>query len=414
MKIFYSWQLDADRAINKDLVHGALEEAIRKLGETPDLDEAERNEPIELDHDTKGILGSPEIANTIFEKISRAQVFVADVSLVGKGRNDKLHINSNVAIELGYCLGKVGFESLLLVMNTYFGRPEQLPFDLQGRRFPVTYELAPDTDKMKREAAKKELADKLKPILRQYLEESRKASIAPHAEVPFVEQRGRWWQRDEVLSTSPSGKDIVCRENTLIYVRLIPERALPEIDIATALDLASRLEPLCVQDGFSHRRNRWGAMACDSVYADRRYELIGCTQVFRNREIWGVDCIHARRGEDDDGNAVAVIVTGAIHQRCPRPIDKMRKLAQELGYGASYWIEIGFSGAEGFRPAVASSYFNFDRPGPFHIAEVFSRQTVAADTPTGAILEEFWKHVFREVGWQEMPPELRYNPSPGD
>lgn len=56
---------------------------------------------IELDQDTKGVLGSPPIADVILNKIKAADVVVSDVTLVASGRGDKRHINSNVAIELG-------------------------------------------------------------------------------------------------------------------------------------------------------------------------------------------------------------------------------------------------------------------------------------------------------------------------
>lgn len=146
MKIFYSWQMDSPRKINKNFIYGALSDAIEKVGQEPDVSEAERNE-IKLDQDTQGVLGSPEIARVIFDKIAGSNVVVADVSLVASGTDNKPHINSNVAIELGFCYGKVGDEAVLKIMNTHYGAATDLPFDLKSRRHPVQYCLAPDADK---------------------------------------------------------------------------------------------------------------------------------------------------------------------------------------------------------------------------------------------------------------------------
>lgn len=41
-------------------------------------------EALHLDHDRKGISGSPELARTIFGKVDNATVLVADVTLVSE------------------------------------------------------------------------------------------------------------------------------------------------------------------------------------------------------------------------------------------------------------------------------------------------------------------------------------------
>ncbi len=52
--------------------------------------------------------------------------------------------NPNVLLELGYAAAKLGWDRLVLVMNTNYGHPEELPFDLRNRRFPLTFKIAPD------------------------------------------------------------------------------------------------------------------------------------------------------------------------------------------------------------------------------------------------------------------------------
>src|SRR5262249_3806523 len=77
---------------------------------------------------------------TIFAKIDEAQVFVCDVSVINVGSAGRSTPNPNVLIELGYAIRKLGFSRIIMVMNSSFGSPEQLPFDLRMRRV-ITYEM---------------------------------------------------------------------------------------------------------------------------------------------------------------------------------------------------------------------------------------------------------------------------------
>jgi len=100
MKIFWSWQSDTPAQIGKYLVRDALRVAINRLKQAEDIDEPTRDD-LHLDQDTQGATGSPDLVPTIFGKIEKSEVVVADVTIVGKTDEDKRLINSNVAIEFG-------------------------------------------------------------------------------------------------------------------------------------------------------------------------------------------------------------------------------------------------------------------------------------------------------------------------
>lgn len=405
LKLFYSWQLDAPRKVNKDLIYSALSDAIQKLGEDLDLDEAERH-AIELDQDTQGVLGSPDIARVIFEKIAKAQVVVADVSLVAEGSGRKRHINSNVAIELGYAYGKNGDNCILKVMNSHFGEPDGLPFDLRARRHPVQYSLAPDADKEAVSVVRKKLANQLAIILKQYLATT---PVGPaHAETEFVGRRGVFWKPNEPLVPRDGNyrkNDFFCTASTNLYFRCIPERALPELNSREAHDLTGELWPLLSEGGYSRSRNKWGAIShCLSLSRDT---LIGAAQVFKNREIWGVDCCYAEavtRPEDEHEDPIRYIPAEAILLDYPRAIRSMRSLAATLGYGDRYTIEFGFSGAEG-ASILFESRFQEPFSGPFYDNDVYVRKSIAADYPIGQIMNDFWEKLFSEVG-RSVPEKL--------
>lgn len=148
MKIFWSWQSDTPGRIGRHFVRDAVRLAIEQLKRAPDVEEptaAETREGIHLDHDREGVTGSPDLARTIFDKIDRAAVFIADVTAVGASDDgSKRLINSNVAIEYGHAHHSLGDEAILMVQNTHYGDRETLPFDLKHKARPIQFCLAPD------------------------------------------------------------------------------------------------------------------------------------------------------------------------------------------------------------------------------------------------------------------------------
>src|SRR5262249_53309114 len=136
--VFYSWQSDLPNATNRGLIQTALENAAATIK----ADDSVEVEPV-VDRDTQGVPGSPDIASTIFSKITAADVFVADVSVVLR-TEQRSTPNPNVLIELGYAFKSLGHEKVILVFNRAFGRIEELPFDLRMRRV-LAYEIQPNS-----------------------------------------------------------------------------------------------------------------------------------------------------------------------------------------------------------------------------------------------------------------------------
>ncbi len=124
---FYSWQSDLPNGTNRTLIENALKDAAKEIGE-----ENTDIEPV-IDRDTQGVSGAPNIATAIFQKIDSADIFVADVSIIGSAKRRAVP-NPNVLIELGYALKSLGHERIVLVFNTAFGKLEKLPFDLRMHR----------------------------------------------------------------------------------------------------------------------------------------------------------------------------------------------------------------------------------------------------------------------------------------
>lgn len=133
-KVFFSWQSDLSANQTTRFIEESIEMARDLLPDSIILvpDEATRNR-----------LGTPDIMNSIFEKINDCDLFIADVSIVGQyslpvddGEDPIVkHIpNPNVLLELGYAAARLTWDRCICFINTRFGTIAQLPFDLNHRR----------------------------------------------------------------------------------------------------------------------------------------------------------------------------------------------------------------------------------------------------------------------------------------
>lgn len=160
-KVFYSWQSDLPNSTNRGFIQKALDNAAKAIH----ADASIKVEPV-IDRDTAGVPGSPDIAKTIFDKIEKSQVFVCDVSIINKRSKFRNSPNPNVLIELGYAIKTLGEPRILMVINTAFGIPELLPFDLNKKRV-LPYDMPEQCEN--RATERKVLESKLEAALRAIL-----------------------------------------------------------------------------------------------------------------------------------------------------------------------------------------------------------------------------------------------------
>lgn len=145
IRIFYSWQSDLPSNQTRNLIQDSIDSVIKHMKDVVE---------IIADRDTKGEMGTPDIKETIFSKIDACDIFVADVSIINRYypideegnpiSEVKTTPNPNVLFELGYAAQIIGWENIICVMNTDFGRVEELPFDIKQRR-PLQYSLSKES-----------------------------------------------------------------------------------------------------------------------------------------------------------------------------------------------------------------------------------------------------------------------------
>ncbi len=140
MKIFYSWQSDLSLKANKNFIEDCIKSSIKEFNK-----ENAYLVDFELDKDTSGEPGNPEVINTILNKIDNSRLFICDLSIINSDYHGRKTPNPNVLFELGYAIKALGWEKIICVINQEYGQIEELPFDLKHRRM-LAYNFA-KTDK---------------------------------------------------------------------------------------------------------------------------------------------------------------------------------------------------------------------------------------------------------------------------
>lgn len=143
--IFLSWQ--SDRKNCRNFIMKTIEKIPKKLSDFV---------TVTIDRDTAKVPGSPDIGDTIFEKIDNCDLFIADITLINDADSKYRRTpNPNVMIELGYAIKTLGWERILLLQCKDYGDIEELPFDINHRRI-CSYTLGETNEKSDVSNKKKE------------------------------------------------------------------------------------------------------------------------------------------------------------------------------------------------------------------------------------------------------------------
>jgi hypothetical protein len=310
VKVFWAWQYDLPGKIARHFIRGALEEAIRQINQTEDIDEpneAFQTGAMHLDYGRKNLKGSPDLAIEILKKIDNATVFVGDVTPVGKGQpyktdegvesDGKLLMNPNVAIELGYALKTLTTENVLMVMNGHYGKRSDMPFDLGHKGGPIIYNLRPGAQKEEIAAEKKKLVAILVEALSEYV--PRPVPVPFDAMKPKI-GRGIYFDDGEILAENKRDADktkFYMPFRKVMWLRVIPSAALPmPLDIQTLMQNIGSFRPFGLPVGMECvRQNGYGAAYFSA--AGNTNNIDNITQHTRDGEIWGVNADILRQGE---------------------------------------------------------------------------------------------------------------------
>lgn len=399
--VFYSWQSDTDAKVNRHFVGNALSGAIRTLHQEAVVEEALR-----VDQDTQGVPGQPEIFRTICEKIDRCSIFVADLTCVGVTDDGEKLPNPNVAIELGYALKAVGPERLIIVMNTAFGGPEHLPFDLRHRRWPVRYDLNPKDPPENRSRIAKDLTADLAKAIRTVVEsrilETATTSLSPVG-TPSTSNPAVFYDESEhfAILDHPfrQAKRLFVPQGAKIYLRLIPTRLSGELSGPDALSIVEgNLDPLRGRRGYegvTYVRNKYGAAAINMNWETG--EILVLSQLLKTREIWGIDAFSIREEliREWKGVDFGVIPSTEVEEIFDATLANYIQVAKNrLGMAPPIRFLAGLEGVADYKMGTPGGY-----AGRMVEARIAYESTIDNfDVPPKQLLLPFYKMVWLECG----------------
>lgn len=368
-KVFYAWQSDRDQAVCHYFIRDALKAAIKIIAKDEDgarLTEASRPE---LDHDRKGVSGTPRIAETIEKKIKRAAVFVADVTAVGDlvtydGRK-KQTPNANVMIELGMAFRAVKSERIILLMNAAFGPPENLPFDLKDRSHPIQYNLTGKSDpefKAKQKRLSRDLIEPLKSCLNHHADTIKATAVATR-ETKAQQQRERaerlWVDFKERLL---GGKFREVEAGTYIAACLVPLEPISTLDLSQ-VDRGNRLSHLIAPMG---SRSGWNTSTYGHSYVTHNGRAergnrpaekpTTVTELTDEGVILAVDRSHVV----EDTKYGKAVYLNADELRVFESIARYVRLLRLIGVGGRIELRIMLSGVLGAKLLPNNPFYWFD------------------------------------------------------
>lgn len=364
--IFYSWQSDAPNNTNRNFIRQALVKAVESLNRTGGAD---IEDVIRLDQDTQGVAGSPVIVDTILAKIDTCDVFVPDVTFV-PNNSARPTPNPNVMIEYGYALKAPGADRIVAVMNTHFGQPTELPFDMRYRRFPITYNLAPDASQETRRKAQKELIAKLAHAIEAVFSAlpASNAKAAPQFKPsPAFDNGATFAEVNKLFPMTIEGEGDVQRRFPVgpkMFLRLMPRDAVLQVARADIRELliASELWPLGHQrySSFSFGNSQFGEGTVARHPADA--SLIGAiSQIMLTREIWGVEThlLTPAASQKWHNADYAIVPSTLVRQIFEDGLTRYLRVAEKyLALPLPFVVIAGIANLENHRLALPQAYIS--------------------------------------------------------
>jgi hypothetical protein len=228
-------------------------------------------------------------------KIDSAAAFVADVTPIGLSeaigeRRPKHVANPNVLIELGYAKKSLTVDRVVQVWNTAFTNcsVEDLPFDMRGRRGPISFHLAQGASKEDLRSARVYLTKELKVALKAIVTQLPREPAQPLAWKPSrLEDPSVWFAPNEDILVNEdwySGR-ISFEEAPARYVRLLPSSwAEGSFEVSYAMLLGHTM-------GYSAGQARGGLLTyTGSLRVPQERGHTQATMWFRDTgEVWAFD-----------------------------------------------------------------------------------------------------------------------------
>ena len=381
--VFYAWQSDTPSKGNRRLIRSALDLAANTISE----DAAARTQ-VRIDSDTQGVLGHIGVIDTIIKTILECNAFVPDLTFVAETDGGKQIPNPNVLLEYGYALHVLSDTFLIPVMNTAYGAPEKLPFDMGHRRHPLKYDFPPTASQADWRRIVKQLAADFEAILRPMIQQasSRPEKNPLFQKTAFSASAAFFFPRSSIIgSFGPrSEQQYQFDGEKAIYLRLYPKFRdnQPQLARARLAEFFERrvLGPFSNVSGGITSGNDYGWVNIDPMPNNTTK---GITQVFPNGEIWGINSaifVQYPIQQSIGNNELYTILPMVEFERlCVETcLDYLQFAVSNLERQFPLVVEIGAVGLKGVFISAPTrrvmTQYNFH--GPFRVAELIREYEV--------------------------------------
>jgi hypothetical protein len=366
--VFYAWQSDRLQRLNRHLIRIALNLAAKDVSDDPAA-----AVKVRIESDTENVLGHVPVTDTILRKIAACDAFVPDLTFVAKTEAGKLVPNPNVMLEYGYALRAKSHSVMIPVMNTAYGPPEQLPFDMGHLRHPLQYHLLAMATTAERRAVRKTLTEDFEKILRLMIAAAPTPQSTPFQEAKSVASPAFFFPRGAAIATAgfPDKHEYRFEGDKAIYVRLFPKYSDGQprpgrANIKLLVNDRRIANPMSFGFGGIASSNDYGWVIIDPISNDLTQ---GVTQAFPTGELWGVSSklflpIRLTIGLTEQA-AISVGIIGA-EKLYTRTLEKYVLISMsEMKLRPPFVVELGAVGLKGVYMGAPHLEFSSHYYGPF-------------------------------------------------
>jgi hypothetical protein len=400
--VFYAWQSDRLQRFNRHLIRFALNLAAKNISNDPTV-----GIQVRIDADTENVLGHIPVTDTILKKIGGCDAFVPDLTFVAATGAGKLTPNPNVMLEYGYALRAKTYSVMVPVMNTAYGPPEQLPFDMAHLRYPLQYDLPVTATNGDRRTVRNALAGEIERILRLMIAEAPAPQATPFQEAKPVGSPAFFFPRSVAIATVgfPSEQEYRYSGERAIYLRVFHKYGdgQPRPGRATIRELLQNrrvVNPMSLTIGGIASANDLGWVVIDPA---SNSVARGITQAFPTGELWGINAQAftiaqmAQRGtaEEEPETAIAIIAAERI---LTRALENYVSVARsEMNLQLPFVGELGAVGLRNVYMGAPHPEFSAgDYYGPIRETSLVRRYELADTEPAALfdILRDFFNEFY--------------------
>ena len=405
--VFYAWQSNRPNPVCRQFIRTALDEAKSALENDFGIEESLRD-TIVVDQDTQGVAGSPPVAETILEKIRESHLFVADLTPTHTGPDKRTTPNPNVLIEYGYALRALGHHRIIGVFNEAYGTIEELPFDLQHRRWPIRYRLDEKQPSDTRRAQRKTLTRHLTHAIRSAISDSSQNGASdtdspPSDPFPIFHPVTNHFPWNTPLVRRENDEPILLPEGPIIYLNLHPHHSSLHLTNVEAQRIAyESLYRLAYsrRNGTFIGRNRNGS-AVFAISNSDPPTLLDASLLHHDGSLYGIDCCDLRTGSSEL-SPKPFVPSLAVEEILITGLQNFLAVARHhLKLQPPLEIRVGLEGVDGYLLEVNPTHFPTRYIGPILEQELDSHFTVTSySVESFDLLLPFFQRVYDAVGVQ--------------